>query len=122
MIRSTSIHHNKKWTSQGPQLHTDIGLQVVVSESSPNDSDSTIEANISEAINQRYAAVLKKLKALNSDILGVGLLFRPQMTQKQIEDWAEKWYPRLEQSINVSINVQNNIYLKENMLNENSPN
>ena len=112
-IKKSRVHHHATWTKDGPQLNSDIKLDVVVTESTPDKTDKEIAQVIEQKINKSYADMIKKLHGLKSDAMGAGLILRPKMSRSELKDWKKKWYPQLKQEVNVKVNVVNNVYFKE---------
>lgn len=115
LIDNAKIRHNVSWNGKRPLLQTEIKLNVLITESPEGKPNSRIEKELREQLSGQFNETAKKIRALGSDILGVGMLFRPELSEKQLKDWKSKWYPKLEQEIDVKINVRNEIYFKENV-------
>ena len=116
LIENAKIKHRTEWTEKGPSLLTDVSVNVVITESPDGKTIATIEKEIQEELSRQFDETVQKIHSLKSDVLGVGLIFRPYMTEANIKEWKAKWLPRLEQKINVHTNVLNEIYFKENTL------
>lgn len=112
LIESAKIKHHRKWSSEGPSLTSDITLNVVIAESPEEVSNTRIEKEMEEQLNRKFNQTLTKIKSYRSDVLGVGLLFRPLLSESNIKEWKSRWFPVLKQRINVEVNVLNEIYFK----------
>lgn len=115
LIDNAQIKHHANWSETGPLLLTKIKLNVLITESPEGKSNSTIEKELREQLIQRFNDTIKKIRSLESDVLGVGILFRPQLSEEQLKEWKSKWYLKLEQKIDVEVNVLNEIYFKGNI-------
>ncbi|MGC5772056.1 Ger(x)C family spore germination protein [Paenibacillus pabuli] len=120
LIQDAKIKHQTQWSEKGPSIQTDIVLNVVITESPEGKGNALIEKEMRERLSRQFNETAKKIQLLKSDVLGVGMIFRPQLSEDKLREWKTKWFPKLEQKINVRINVLNEIYFKENALdNEN---
>lgn len=113
IIKKAAIHHHTEWTSAGPKLHSDIHLDIAISESLKDQTNDQIAKKVEQMLNARSVALIAKLRNLRADVLGTGQVFRPQMTEEQLKDWKEKWFPRLEHQVSFHVKVRSNIYFKE---------
>lgn len=113
LIQKAKIKHHCRWTNEGPLLLTNVSIDVVVSESPRGKSKQQIEKEIKQLLERNFNKTADKIQSFHSDVLGTGLIFRPRLSYANIKEWRSKWYPKLEQKINVRVNVQNEIYLKE---------
>lgn len=113
LIQKAKIKHRRRWTEEGPSLTSDIHLDVVITESRRGQSKSQIEKSIRQQLERNFAMTVKKIQDYKSDVLGIGLIFRPRLSESMIKEWKSKWFPRLEQKVVVHVNVMNEIYLKE---------
>lgn len=68
-----------------------------------------------EKLELQFNQTAKKIQSYGSDILGVGMIYRPYLTEKQVNAWKTILFPKLTQHINVKINVLNELYFKENV-------
>ncbi|GAB6930957.1 spore germination protein GerKC [Paenibacillus sp. JCM 10914] len=118
LIQNTKIKHHTKWSDEGPVLLTDVLLNVVITESPEGKGKTLIEQEMQKQLSGQFNETVKKIHDLQSDVLGVGLIFRPELTEEKIKDWKTRWFPSLEQQINVRVNVLNDIYFKENNAND----
>lgn len=114
LIENAEIKHHTKWSEKGPSIQTDVLLNVVVLESPEGKANALIEKEMLEQLSRRFEETVKKIHFLKSDVLGIGLIFRPQLTEENLKEWKSNWFLKLEQKINVRINVLNEIYFKEN--------
>lgn len=113
LIENAKVKHHARWTDQGPSLATDVTLNIAVTESPEGKTDAQIEKEMQEQLNRQFDKTVKKIHGYKSDVLGIGLIFRPQMSQANIKEWKSKWLPKLEQKVNVRVNILNDIYFKE---------
>ncbi|MGK9251590.1 Ger(x)C family spore germination protein [Paenibacillus humicus] len=113
LIKQSKIKHHRHWSDKGPSLATDITLDVVIAESPSGKSNVQIEKEVRDQLNRNFEMTLKKIKGYRSDVLGIGVMYRPQLTEEQIKNWKSKWFPKLEQKINVRVNVINEILIKD---------
>lgn len=114
LIEDTKIKHKTSWSENGPSILTDILLNVVITESPESKGNAVIEKEMKEQISQQFNETVRKVQSFKSDVLGVGMIFRPQLSEGKLKEWKTKWFPKLEQKINVRVNVLNEIYIKEN--------
>jgi Ger(x)C family germination protein len=115
LIKKAKVRHHTKWDASGPSLTSNIRLDIEVSENRKGLSDPEIAQEIKQSIEKRGAVIIKQLHDLNADVLGIGRLFKPKMTEEQLKDWKDRWYPLLKSKIEVQINIRNNIYLKDKL-------
>ncbi|SEL50022.1 Ger(x)C family spore germination protein [Paenibacillus sp. OK003] len=114
LIQDTKVKHKTSWSENGPSILTDILLNVVITESPEAKGNGVIEKEMKEQLSKQFNQTVKKVKSFKSDVLGVGMIFRPQLSEGKLKEWKTKWFPKLEQKINVRVNVLNEIYFKEN--------
>ncbi|MFC9708612.1 Ger(x)C family spore germination protein [Paenibacillus sp. NPDC056933] len=123
LIEDAKIKHRTQWSEKGPSLQTDVVLNVVITESPEGKGNALIEKEMQEDLSRQFNKTVRKIQSLKSDVLGVGMIFRPQLSKEKLIDWKTKWFPKLEQKVNVRVNVLNEIYFKEDTLdNENQGN
>jgi len=115
VIKKAKVRHYTGWTASGPKLSSRLSLDIEVTENKQKLSNSQIAQIIKASIEKRSHAIINKLHALKADVLGVGRLFRPIMSEKQMKEWKERWYPKLDAKVEVKINVRNNVYLKDKL-------
>ncbi|MBB6669519.1 Ger(x)C family spore germination protein [Cohnella nanjingensis] len=113
IIKKARVRHRKEWTASGPKLKSAIYLDVAVSENKKNLPNHRIAEEIQEMIDKKGDEIIRKMRALKTDLLGTGQLFRSQMSERQIRDWKDVWFPRLTFDISVKVNIRDNIYFKE---------
>ncbi|MCR8656587.1 Ger(x)C family spore germination protein [Paenibacillus sp. T3-5-0-4] len=114
LIDNAKIKHHVNWREQGPLLQTEIKLNVLITESPEGKSTSIIEKELREQLSKQFNDTAKKIRSFESDVLGIGMLFRPRLSEEQLKEWKSKWFLKLEQEIDVKVNVLNEIYFKEN--------
>lgn len=114
LIQDAKIKHRTQWSEKGPSIQTDVTLDVVITESPEGKGNAVIEKEMKEQLSRQFNQTVRKIHSLNSDVPGIGMIFRPKMSEKQLKEWKTKWFPKLEQDINVRVNVLNEIYFKEN--------
>ncbi|TVY03058.1 Ger(x)C family spore germination protein [Cohnella terricola] len=113
MIEKAKIKHHRHWSDNGPSLVTDITLGVVIMESPRDKKHAQIEKEMREQLSRQFNQTVKKIRDYHSDVLGIGMIFRPRLSERSINEWKSKWFPMLEQKINVHVNILNEIYLKD---------
>lgn len=112
LIENANIKHHREWSEKGPSLTSDITLNVVITESAKGVNNTQIEKEMREQLNRKFNETLAKIKGYRSDVLGIGLLYRPLLSEGDITVWKSQWFPALKQRINVEVNVLNEIYFK----------
>ncbi|MGN7455071.1 Ger(x)C family spore germination protein [Paenibacillus pasadenensis] len=112
LIKNVKIRHYPRWSAKGPSLRTDITLDVTIAEGPSGKSNMEIEREVRKQLNRNFEKTVKKLELLRSDVLGVGVIYRPQLSEEQLKNWKSEWFPKLEQKINVQVNVINDIFIK----------
>jgi len=117
VIKKAKVRHHTEWTDSGPRLTSRLLLDIEVTENRQGLSNSQIAQNIKTSIEKKSHVIIKKLHTLKADVLGVGRLFRPIMSEQQLKDWKDRWYPILDSRIAIQINVRNNVYLKDQLKN-----
>ncbi|MGO4731383.1 Ger(x)C family spore germination protein [Paenibacillus sp. 2KB_22] len=115
LIDNAKIKHQATWSEQGPKLYTFIKLNVFITESPEGKSNATIEKELQEKLEEQFNKTATKIQSYESDILSVGMIYRPYLSEKQVKGWKTTWFPKLTQHINVKVNVLNEIYFKENV-------
>ncbi|MCC3371537.1 Ger(x)C family spore germination protein [Cohnella sp. REN36] len=113
IIKKAKMRHHKSWTASGPQLKSDVYLDVAVTENKRNLSNRQIAEEIRLLIDEKGDEIVAKMRGLDSDFLGVGQIFRPTMNERQIKEWKTKWFPQLKFELSVKVNIRDNIYFKE---------
>ncbi|ASS65890.2 MULTISPECIES: Ger(x)C family spore germination protein [unclassified Paenibacillus] len=113
LIKKSTLKHHRRWSEKGPSLWTDMTLDVVIAESPSGKSNTEIENEVREQLNRNFERTVEKIKGYRSDVLGIGVIFRPQLSQEQIKKWKSEWFPRLEQKIDVHVNIINDIFIKD---------
>ncbi|WP_040948246.1 Ger(x)C family spore germination protein [Gorillibacterium massiliense] len=112
LIQNAKIKHHRHWSDKGPSLVTDVTLNVVIMEIQKGKTKDQVEKEMREQLNRKFNKTVKKIHDYKSDVLGIGLIFRPYLADEQIKEWKSKWFPLLEQNVNVRVNVMNEIYFK----------
>ncbi|CQR55283.1 Ger(x)C family spore germination protein [Paenibacillus riograndensis] len=112
LVENAKIKHHREWSKEGPSLTSDITLNVVIAESPKGVSNDQIEKEVWKQLDRKFNETLKKITGYHSDVLGVGLLYRPLLSETEITAWKSRWFPALKQQINVKVNVLNEIYFK----------
>ena len=107
-----NITHRVEWTASGPQMQSDIKLNVVISENKNHETEGKIAANLKGIIEQRAQHLMKQLQQEKADALGVGQFFRKKMTEEQLKNWKQQWFPELKHEITVEVKILSSIYLK----------
>jgi hypothetical protein len=84
----------------------------VITEKPKGKNNKKIEKEMREELSRQFNDTVNKIRGYKSDVLGTGLIFRPYLSEKNLVDWKSKWFPLLEQKVNVRVNVLNEIYFK----------
>ncbi|WP_246079163.1 Ger(x)C family spore germination C-terminal domain-containing protein [Paenibacillus piri] len=113
IIKKASVRNRTEWISSGPKLRSIVKLDVSITESKRDKPNEEIAKDIKNLLEKRAAAISKKLRLLKADVLGNGQLFRPRMSEQQMREWKDKWYPEMQHDITFEINIRDNINFKE---------
>ncbi|MFC4306936.1 Ger(x)C family spore germination protein [Cohnella boryungensis] len=113
LIENAKIKHRRGWSEQGPSLITEVTLNVLITEKPKGKSNKRIEKEMCEQLSRQFNDTLNKIRGYKSDVLGTGLIFRPYLSEKNLMKWKSKWFPMLEQKVNVHVNILNEIYFKD---------
>ncbi|HBU82134.1 MAG TPA: Ger(x)C family spore germination protein [Paenibacillus sp.] len=114
LIQDAHIKHQTRWSEKGPSIQTNVVLDVEITESPEGKGNGIIEKEMQEQLSQQFNKTVRKIQSFKSDVLGIGMIFRPQLSEERLKEWKTKWFPMLEQKINVRVNILNEIYFKEN--------
>ncbi|WP_025682140.1 Ger(x)C family spore germination C-terminal domain-containing protein [Paenibacillus maysiensis] len=83
------------WSERGPTLHTLIKLNVLITESPEGKSNAIIEQDLQEKLEHQFNQTATKIHSYGSDILGVDMIYRPYLSEKQVKRWKTTWFPKI---------------------------
>ncbi|MGG0720507.1 Ger(x)C family spore germination protein [Robertmurraya massiliosenegalensis] len=111
-ILNNTIRHRSRIVEGIPELSTTVYLKVTILEAEKDATESIIKKQLSEQLGDRFNKMFTNLQQKESDILGIGQLFRNQLPRKELKKWRSKYYPRVSADIQFEVDIQNSGILK----------
>ncbi|RJE86956.1 Ger(x)C family spore germination protein [Paenibacillus sp. 1011MAR3C5] len=104
---------NKSSMEDGiPVLRSSIHLKVTLLEMKGNPTKEQIKEQLQANLEERLNSVLRKMKADQADILGLGQLFRNKLTRDQLQAWRTDYLPHLKTDITFEVSIESEGDLK----------
>ncbi|WP_449619557.1 Ger(x)C family spore germination protein [Robertmurraya sp. Marseille-Q9965] len=111
-ILDNSISHNAEIIKEKPKLTTTIYLKVTLLETEKGTTEKVIKKQLSDMLEKRFNKMFTNIQQAESDILGIGQLFRNQLQRNELKQWREKYYPNVSAKIQFEVDIQNSGNLK----------
>lgn len=111
-ILDNSIRHYSRMVKATPELATTVFLKVTILEAENKASETMIKKQLSKLLENRFNHMFTNLQQVESDILGIGQLFRDQLSREELKKWRSKYYPRVKTTIDFEVDIQNSGILK----------
>lgn len=112
LLLSSSIKNRTRVEKQIPKLSTEIKLKVMILETKQGATEKQIKKELEKLLSDRFNSMLSNLQENKADILGIGQYFRKDYTNKELKNWKEEYFPKVEHHLTVAIEIQNHGHLK----------
>ncbi|MFD2043035.1 Ger(x)C family spore germination protein [Ornithinibacillus salinisoli] len=112
MILGNSVDYDSKFTNDQANLTANLNLNVMVLETKGDPSKSEINKQLKALLQNRFDKMIEKLQTSEADVLGTGRYFRNKMSPSELKQWRSKYYPDLNFTLNIHVDIQNEGNLK----------
>ncbi|CAI6049095.1 Ger(x)C family spore germination protein [Cohnella sp. JJ-181] len=93
-------------------LNSRLHLKVTVVETVGTPTEAQIKKEIDKQLSMRFNGMLRSAQAKEADILGLGQLFRDEMSRADLQHWRSKYYPFMKINFKVHVVIQDEGLLK----------
>jgi spore germination protein KC len=112
LILDDSLSHKSTFIHDRPSLVTNMNFVVMVLETKGNPTEKEIKEDFKKIVMNRFDQMYTKLQKSEADILGLGQMFRKEIPRQNLKDWRSKYYPELNASFIINVEIQNTGNLK----------
>ncbi|MDX8342595.1 Ger(x)C family spore germination protein [Rossellomorea sp. YZS02] len=112
LILDDSMSHKSTFSQDRPSLVTNMNFVIMVLETKGEPSEKAIKEDFEKIVTNRFEQMVTKLQKSEADIWGLGQLFRKEIPRQNLKDWRSKYYPELNASFIINVEIQNTGNLK----------
>lgn len=111
-IVSSRISQRSSFDRKRPRLRSTIHLKVIVLDSKEGDPTMRIRSELQQLMQKRFQNLFRQLQTAEADVLGLGQLFRNDLTRRQLAEWRTDYLPNLQIDVRVKTVIRNTGNLK----------
>ncbi|WP_413381846.1 Ger(x)C family spore germination protein [Alkalihalobacillus sp. 1P02AB] len=111
-IVENSMRHKATFVQGKPKLASTVFLKVTIMETKQGTTEKVIKEQLNQQLTERFNEMFTKIQQVESDILGIGQLFRNKLPRSELTQWRSKYYPHITTDIHFEVDIQNSGNLK----------
>lgn len=112
MILGNSVFYTNEFTNGQANLTANLDLTVTVLETKGDTTKTEIQQQLQSLLQEKFKKMNSKLQSSGADALGTGRFFRNKLKYEELKNWRTAYFPNLNFTLNITIDIQNEGNLK----------